>query len=84
MNLIGQVVKMDVDSHGKASSAFLRACVAIDLDKPIRRGVLLHMSKNEEPRWFHAQYEKLPFYCYACGVLGHSEVECPHPVARDE
>jgi hypothetical protein len=84
MNLIGQVVKMDVDSDGKASGAFLRARVAIELDKPIRRGVTLRMSRNEDPRWFQAQYEKLPYYCFACGVMGHSEVECLHPVERDE
>jgi len=54
MGLIGNVLKMDVDSDGKASGAFLRARVAIEVEKPIRRGVLLRMNKHEEPRWFHA------------------------------
>lgn len=84
MGLIGRVVKMDVDKDGKASGAYLRGHVAIEIDKPLRRGVLLRMSKTEEPRWFHAQYEKLPYYCFACGVIGHSEVECTHPVQRDD
>lgn len=75
---------MDVDGDGKASGAFLRARVAIDLEKPLRRGVLLRMSKMEEPKWFGVQYEKLPFYCFACGVLGHSELECHQQVARDD
>lgn len=30
------------------------------------------------------QYERLPFFCFACGILGHSEVECSHPVPRNE
>lgn len=84
MSLIGQVVKLDVDADGKASGAFLRGRVAIEIDKPLRRGVLLRMSKSEEPRWFQAQYEKLPYYCFCCGVIGHSEVECPQPVMRDD
>lgn len=84
MSLIGQVVKMDVDADGKASGAFLRARVAVENDKPLRRGVLLRMSKSEEPRWFHAQYEKLPYFYFGCGVIGHSEVECLHPVPRDD
>ena len=63
MGLLGRVVKMDVDTDGEASGAFLRAHVAI-----------------EEPRWFQVQYEKLPYYCFACGVIGHSELECLHPV----
>lgn len=84
MGFIGRVVKMDVDKDGKASGAYLRGRVAIEIDKPLRRGVLLRMSKTEEPRWFHAQYEKLPYYCFACGVIEHSEVECTHPVQLDD
>jgi len=78
MSLIGHVVKMDVDVDGKASGAFLRAQVAIEIDKLLRRGVLLRMSKTEEPRWFHAQYERLPFYCFACGKIRHSELGVPN------
>jgi hypothetical protein len=84
MSLIGHVVKMDVDGDGKASGAFLRARVAIELDKPLRRGVLLRMSKTEELKWFEAQYERLPFYCFSCGLLGHSEIGCPHSAPRNE
>lgn len=84
MGLIGKVVKMDVDADGKASGAFLRGRVAIEINRPLRRGVLLRMSKTEEPRWFAVQYEKLPFYCFACGIMGHSEVECDQSVARDD
>jgi hypothetical protein len=83
MSLIGRVTKLDVDKDGKASGAFLRGRVAIEIDKPLRHGVLLRMSKVEEPRWFHAQYEKLSYYCFGCGVIGHSEVECLHLVPRD-
>lgn len=83
MNLIGQVVKMDVDADRKASGACLRAQVAIEIDKPLRRGVLLRMNKTDEPRWFQAQYQRLPYYCFACGMIGHSEVDCLHPVHRD-
>jgi hypothetical protein len=68
MCLIGHVMKMDVDGDGKASGVFLRARVAIELDKPLRRGVLLRMSKTEEPKWFVVQYERLPFYCFSLWV----------------
>lgn len=50
MSLLGMVIIMDVDVDGKASGAFLRTRVAIDIDKPLRRGVLLRMSRSEEPK----------------------------------
>lgn len=77
MSLIGTVIKLDVDADGKASGAFLRARVAIEIDKPIRRGVLLRMSRSEDPKWFAVQYERLLW-------LWHSKIECWNPVPRDE
>lgn len=72
MSLIGQVVEMDVDADRKANGTFLHARVAIEVDKPLRRGVLLRMSRLEEQRWFAAQYEKLPFLLFCLwGVLGN-------------
>jgi hypothetical protein len=84
MKLLGDVVKMDVDKDGKASGPFLRARVAIDMSKPIKRGVLLKMSKDSAPEWFDARYEKLPFFCRSCGVIGHSDLVCATPAPRDE
>lgn len=76
MNLVGEVKKMDVDKDGKASGSYLRARVAIDVVKPLRRGVLLKTKKDASPEWFDIQYEKLPFFCMSCGIMGHSELEC--------
>ncbi|CAO2195035.1 unnamed protein product [Urochloa humidicola] len=83
MGLLGEVQQMDVDGEGKASGAFLRARVSIEVNKPIKRGVLLRMSREGEPEWFNAQYEKLPFFCYSCGIMGHSGLECENPAPRD-
>lgn len=46
MSLIGIVKKMDVDKDDKASGPFLRARVAIEVSKPIRRGVRLKTKKD--------------------------------------
>jgi hypothetical protein len=84
MRLLGDVRQMDVDEDGKASGAFLRTQVSIVINKPIKRGVLLKMSKNGDPEWFNAQYEKSPFICFSCGIMGHSEIECANPAPRNE
>lgn len=81
--LIGEVVRMDVDGDGEASVAFLRARVLVEVDKPLRRGILLKPDKTSKPEWFQIQYEKLPFYCFSCGRMGHTEMECPTPAPRN-
>jgi hypothetical protein len=83
MGLLGELKQMDVDSDGKAGGAFLRARVAIDLRKPLKRGVLLRMVRDSEPEWFDAQYEKLPFFSFSCGVIGHGGLACDKPVVRN-
>jgi hypothetical protein len=82
--LIGSVKKMDVDQDGKASWPFLWARVAMELAKPVRRGVLLKTKKDSVPEWFDIQYEKLPYYCSGCGIMGHSHLECDKPLVRNE
>lgn len=83
MGLMGEVKKMDVDGDGKASGPFLRARVAVDLAKPLRRGVLLKTDRSKPPDWFDIQYEKLPFFCHSCGIMGHGDLECVTPAQRN-
>lgn len=83
MGLLGEVVKMDVDGDGKASGPFLRARVVIDISKPLKRGALLKRIKDSTPEWFDAQFERLPYFCRLCGVLGHSDLLCATPAPRD-
>ena len=47
--MIGVVKKMDVDRDGKASGPSLCARVAIEVAKPLGRGVLLKTRKDVEP-----------------------------------
>jgi hypothetical protein len=83
MRLLGKVKKMDVDADGKASGAFLPARLEIELSKPIKRGVLLRMSMDGAPKWDDAQYEKLHFLCFSCGILGHGGLECDKLAVRN-
>ena len=53
------------------------------MDKPLERGVMLKPDKNSKPEWFEIQFEKLPFYCFSCGIMGHTELDCPTPAPRN-
>lgn len=58
--------------------------MAIEIGKSLRHGVLLRMSRSKEPRWFEIQYERPPYFCFGCGVIGHSEVECLYLAPRND
>ncbi|CAN6173031.1 unnamed protein product [Urochloa humidicola] len=81
--LVGAVMKVEADAEGKVSGPFLRARVAVEIDKPLHRGVLLKTDRNKPPEWYDLQYEKLPFFCYSCGLMGHTGLECPTPAPRN-
>ncbi|KAM0867314.1 hypothetical protein ACQ4PT_042074 [Festuca glaucescens] len=79
--LIDKNCSVDVDEFGVASGTFLRAKVAIPFDQPLRRWVIIRRDGRDES--FNLQYEKLPFFCFGCGLIGHDELECKNPADRD-
>ncbi|KAK1696915.1 hypothetical protein QYE76_013612 [Lolium multiflorum] len=79
--IIDKGCSVDVDEFGEASGTFLRARVAIPIDQPLRRWVMVRRDGKDER--FILQYEKLPFYCFSCGLIGHGELECKTPADRD-
>jgi hypothetical protein len=80
--LVGTVDKVDVDEYGEAAGNFLRARVAIPVEKPLKRFITIERRKIDEV--YDIQYEKLPFFCFSCGVMGHSKIECLAPNDRDQ
>ncbi|KAF3952870.1 hypothetical protein CMV_021626 [Castanea mollissima] len=73
---IGRVLEVDKRAMQAGQAKFLRIRVEVPIDKPLRRGGYV---KNEEGGryWVDFRYERLPVFCYICGVLGHDEKHCP-------
>ena len=80
--LIDKHCSVDVDEFGEASGTFLRARVAIPIDQPLRRWVTVRRGSTDVS--FNLQYEKLPFFCFSCGLIGHRELECRSLADRDD
>ncbi|KAL8520805.1 hypothetical protein ACS0TY_011379 [Phlomoides rotata] len=49
----------------------------IDLLKPVKRGTNVEFSNNSV--WVPFKYERLPSFCYICGMIGHMKCECDLP-----
>ncbi|XVF50738.1 hypothetical protein PTKIN_Ptkin04bG0127100 [Pterospermum kingtungense] len=48
----------------------------IDLTQPLRCFVIITRGDGKEDIWGRLRYERLPFFCYNCGKIGHGEYEC--------
>lgn len=81
---IGNAEKVEVDAQNRAWGPYLRARVKIEVWKPLRRCVSIFSNKRQKQEWYDVRYERLPNYCYSCGIIGHSSLECPTPADRDE
>ncbi|TXG54132.1 hypothetical protein EZV62_019388 [Acer yangbiense] len=73
--LIGELVDMDVGVTGECFGKYMRLRVMIDVVKPLKRFLRLELHKGEESMLL-LRYEKLSEYCFHCGIIGHSYLEC--------
>ncbi|CAH9143378.1 unnamed protein product [Cuscuta epithymum] len=80
-NYIGEFISFD-ESHFKEKwSPYLRIRVKMDVRKPLKKGSTL--TKGGEGHWVDFKYEKLPSFCFICGIMGHSEKFCPLKYVED-
>lgn len=56
---------------------YVRIRVQIDVNSAIRRGNYLRLGDGSK-KWVAFTYEKMPLYCYLCGLVGHMEKRCPN------
>ena len=75
-NEMGELITVDAPKSGLAWGPFLRIRVIIDITKPLMRGKMIQI-ENLDAGWVVFKYEKLPIFCYFCGILGHQDHECP-------
>ena len=71
---LGQVTPCE-NSNELVGGDFLRVHVEIDVSKPLCRGRRIALEDNEEV-WASFKYEKLPNFCYWCGLISHDGKDC--------
>ncbi|KAL8494414.1 hypothetical protein ACS0TY_025284 [Phlomoides rotata] len=72
----GDVLEIDKGSVDGFSRS-VRVRVKVDLLKPVKRGTKLEISNSSV--WVPFKYERLPSFCYICGLMGHMKRECDLP-----
>jgi len=71
---VGVVEDVEVNDGDVPWGEYLRVRILIDLAKPLDRGRKI-MTKNKST-WVAFQYEKIPNFCYNCGVVRHGRKGC--------
>ncbi|KAI9180468.1 hypothetical protein LWI28_027706 [Acer negundo] len=71
------MLRVRVASSEDCLGKFLRVRVAILVDKPLRRFLRVDVLGDGEETVMPIQYERLPNFCFRCGLLGHMLRECP-------
>lgn len=75
-NMIGQFEKVETDEDGRCWGQTLKVRIRLDVRKALRRGMMFKVGAMADERWIPITYEKLPHFCYGCGIIGHVLKDC--------
>jgi hypothetical protein len=71
---VGEVLEVEVDEEGVGWGEYLRVRIVLDLTKPLSRGRRLRL--RDRSLWIPFKYEKIPRFCFNCGVIRHGPRGC--------
>uniref|UniRef100_A0A2N9J7Z2 Reverse transcriptase domain-containing protein n=1 Tax=Fagus sylvatica TaxID=28930 RepID=A0A2N9J7Z2_FAGSY len=72
---IGEVVRTQVHDEESGSGRYMRIRVRVDISRPLCRGRRIGLTNGGEG-WVSFRYERLPNFCYWCGIPTHGEKDC--------
>lgn len=74
-NYIGKFLMVDPKNFQSIWRQFVRIKVAINVNKPLKSQMRLKKAGGDW-MWVKFKYERLPSFCFYCGIIGHSEKFC--------
>lgn len=72
---MGNLLKVDDLTSSLVRSRFARVCLEVDLSKLLSRGFWLGDDLHRV--FVVVLYERLPTFCYSCGLVGYGSSACP-------
>lgn len=80
---MGKVEKVDVNDKGFCMGSHMRVRVMMDVSAPLCRGRLVRLD-GPKPIWVDFKYERLPIFCYWCGMIDHDKRDCLQQARSNE
>lgn len=72
---LGRVECVEESGTGDCRGRCMRVRVSTDIRQPLCRGRIVNIG-GSSPQWIYFQHERLPIFCYWCGMLNHDERDC--------
>ncbi|XP_019154535.1 PREDICTED: uncharacterized protein LOC109151078 [Ipomoea nil] len=78
-NFIGEFIRIDEKAFNGSRNSFIRIRVRINITKPLISQIPIRKNGGD---WscINFRYERLPNFCFICGLIGHTENYCSKPV----
>ncbi|KAM7462222.1 hypothetical protein LguiA_030343 [Lonicera macranthoides] len=70
-NFIGQFMSSDPKNFDGLWKSYLRIRVRVDVSKALKSNMKFK-KRNQEESWVNFKYERLPNFCFFCGIIGHA------------
>lgn len=73
---VGKLIEGDPNNFSGPKREYLRVRVKMDVHKALKKQLCLKRGKGGDGAWVTIRYERLPTFCFQCGILGHGENFC--------
>ncbi|EEE63122.1 hypothetical protein OsJ_17930 [Oryza sativa Japonica Group] len=82
----GHVRKVDVEEDGRNRHDFFRIRVDLPVKKPLKSklAIKINAQGTEVVIRFDVRYKWIPYFCFCCGFIGHSDKDCEKKVANSD
>ncbi|KAL5787901.1 hypothetical protein ACOSP7_004850 [Xanthoceras sorbifolium] len=74
---IRTVKEIDLGASEDCLGKYVQLHILIDITKPLKRVLRVSLEGSEAVSTLLLRYERLPDFCFGCGLIGHGICECP-------
>jgi hypothetical protein len=75
-NKLGKYLEADLNADGYSPYDFLHVRVDIPIDRRLRPSITTQVKGSTETNTFLLRYERVPYFCFWCGFIGHDDTDC--------
>lgn len=75
-NSIGECISVETEDNEVCLGTYIRTRLKFEISQPLKMVVNLTLDPVNPSVGILLRYEKLPDYCYVCGIIGHQLKKC--------